>query len=134
VYASDFLVEVSDCEKFVYPDVTVVCEQVKLRPDKRKGLDVLLNPSIIIEVLSESTEKDDRGEKFECYKTLPSLKTYVLVSSKKILVEVFERTPGNHWLLKTEKDTTKNIQIGDCQILVEEIYNKVVFESQRINV
>jgi Uma2 family endonuclease len=133
VFPSDLLLKIADCERFTYPDITVVCGEVKLDDEKHGGLDVLLNPGVIVEVLSDSTEKDDRGDKFECYKTIESLHTYVLVSSKKVLVEVRERTLENNWLLKSEKDKNKTILIGECEILIEDIYNKVVFRSASIS-
>ncbi|MBC8109606.1 MAG: Uma2 family endonuclease [Verrucomicrobia bacterium] len=127
VFPSDLLLEIAECDRYTYPDIVVVRGKVETDSQKRGGLDVLLNPSIVIEVLSDTTEKDDRGDKFECYKTLPSLKTYVLVSSKKVLVEIFERTPENNWLIIAEKDISKTIQMGDCEVLLEEIYDKVIF-------
>ncbi|SFF28468.1 Uma2 family endonuclease [Thermoflexibacter ruber] len=129
VIPSDLLISLPECEKFVYADVTIVCEKVQLG-EQRYGIDVLLNPSVVIEVLSESTELYDRVEKFACYKTLKSMQQYVLVDSRKVLVETFTRTAENDWLLKSISDKGKKIKIGDCEILVEDIYHHVVFENQ----
>ena len=127
VLPSDILIEIPECQKFVYADTTVICGKVKLG-ERRHGIDVLQNPTIIIEVLSESTEHYDRGEKFLCYKTLESVKQYVLVSSEEVLAESFERTPDNFWLLKSEEKEEKSMKIGDCEIFLKDIYNKVDFE------
>jgi Uma2 family endonuclease len=126
VLPSDILLELPECQKFVYADVVIVCGKVKL--GNRQGIDVLQNPTVIIEVLSESTERYDRGEKFRCYKTLASMQQYILVSSEEVLVESFERTPDNFWLLKTEEKEEKSMKIGDCDIFLKDIYNKVGFE------
>jgi Uma2 family endonuclease len=128
VLPSDILVQLLECDKFVYPDITIVCGKVELG-ERRFGVDVLLNPTVIIEVLSESTELYDRSDKFRCYKTLPSVQQYVLVDSNKISVDSYERTPDNFWLLKSEEDEEKEIRIGDCNILLKDIYRKVGFET-----
>ncbi len=123
VYPSDFLVHLPLVDKFVYPDVSVVCGEVILG-DKKQGIDVLCNPTIVIEVLSDSTELYDRTEKFSAYQTLPSLQQYILVNSKKKQIEIFNRTKENNWLLVTENNPTKKIKIGECEILLEDIYLK----------
>jgi Uma2 family endonuclease len=127
VIPSDMLISLPECEKFVYADVSVVCEKVQLSTQKRVGLDVLLNPNVVIEVLSESTELYDRVEKFGCYKTLKSMQQYVLVDSQKILVETFTRTAEDDWLLKSTNDKSKKVKIGECEILVEDIYHHLNF-------
>lgn len=127
ILPSDILVALPECEKFVYPDISITCGEMKLG-DRRFGVDVLLNPTVIIEVLSESTELYDRSEKFRCYKTLKSLQQYVLISSEKVLIDSFERTEDDFWLLKSAEDLEKEIKIGDCSILLKDIYRKVGFE------
>jgi Uma2 family endonuclease len=127
VIPSDMLISLPECEKFVYADVSVVCEKVQLLAEKRVGLDVLLNPNVVIEVLSESTELYDRVEKFGCYKTLKSMQQYVLVDSQKILIETFTRTDEGDWLLKSTNDKSKKVKIGECEILVEDIYHHLNF-------
>jgi Uma2 family endonuclease len=128
VIPSDLLISLPECEKFVYADVTIVCEKVQLG-EQRYSIDVFLNPSVVIEVLSESTELYDRVEKFACYKTLKSMQQYVLVDSRKVLVETFTRTAENDWLLKSTNDKAQKVKIGECEILVEDIYHHVVFSN-----
>ncbi len=82
---------------YTYPDVVVACEEEKYIDDE---FDTLLNPTIIIEVLSKSTEDYDRGTKFMLYRSIPSLKNYVLVSSLEYNIEVYTRD-GEQWILTT---------------------------------
>jgi Uma2 family endonuclease len=129
IFVSDLLLKLPTCKKYVYPDLMIVCQKLELA-EKRFGVDVLLNPEIIIEVLSESTELYDRTAKFDCYKDLPSLRQYVLIDSQKVLLETYDRTPENHWLLKSEKDLAKTLAIADCEIKLADLYKLVEFEER----
>ena len=88
-------------------------------------MDALLNPEIIIEVLSDSTENYDRLDKFDCYKTIPSFREYVLVSSKKKKVEVVKKLSEAEWLRHTYTDKDLSERIGECDVLMADIYSKV---------
>ncbi|MCS6795928.1 MAG: Uma2 family endonuclease, partial [Raineya sp.] len=90
---SDMLLKLPVCEKYVYPDIVIVCGEEKY--EKYKGIDVLLNPTIIIEVLSISTAHYDSHEKLECYLTLESLQEYWLVDSEKVSVKSYKRQSNN---------------------------------------
>jgi Uma2 family endonuclease len=127
VLASNMLLKLPECNKYVYPDITIVCETIELDEAKQNGLDVLLNPTIIIEVLSESTSAYDQSEKMRCYFTLPSLQQYVLVDSEKIDLTTYTRTPENDWLLHLINQLEDKIKIDDCEIEVKDIYHKVEF-------
>ncbi len=81
---------------FTYPDVVVVCGKPEFDDEER---DTLTNPVVIVEVLSRSTEGYDRGQKFLNYRSIPSLKEYVLVSQRQMLVDHFARQPNGQWLL-----------------------------------
>jgi Uma2 family endonuclease len=125
VYASDQLVHIPSCKKFVYPDISVVCQP----PDYLQhpsGLDALNNPSVIIEVLSESTEEYDRGEKFKCYRTLSSLEQYVLVTSNEMQIETFTKQDEKHWLMTITRGADEQVNIGNCEFLLGEVYKKVL--------
>ncbi|MCU0443336.1 MAG: Uma2 family endonuclease [Microscillaceae bacterium] len=128
IFMADLLLKLPTCKKYVYPDLMIVCQKPELG-EKRLGVDVLLNPEIIIEVLSESTELYDRSTKFDCYKDLPSVRQYVLIDSQKVLAETYDRTPENHWLLKSEKDLEKSIYIADCELKLADLYKLVEFQS-----
>lgn len=93
---------------YTYPDVTVVCGKEEYLDNK---FDTLLNPTAIFEVLSTATEGYDRGIKFKLYRTLPSLKNYVLVSSTEFAAEVYTRNK-DQWILSTAKDKNDYIHIS----------------------
>ena len=95
IFPSDMKVHRVDTTRYFYPDVTVVCGESRFVDDKR---DVLLNPILLIEVLSDDTESFDRGEKFKSYLRLDSLQEYVLVSQSSPLVERYTRQETGDWL------------------------------------
>lgn len=95
VFGSDARVFVEESERTFYPDASVVCGKRRAAFDDPHAM---TNPIVLVEVLSDSTEKDDRGEKFAHYRKLASLEEYVLVSQDKKLVEVFRRSPEG-WVL-----------------------------------
>ncbi len=127
VFASDQLVSTPECEKYHYPDLSIVCKKPEFEKHAN-GLDALLNPSVIIEVLSASTEGYDRGEKFRCFRTLPSLEQYVLVSSTEKGIETFTKQDEKHWLMTSARESDDKVQIGSCEFTVGEIYRKVFLE------
>ncbi|MDQ2809137.1 MAG: Uma2 family endonuclease, partial [Chloroflexota bacterium] len=102
VYGSDLRVKVRAHGMYTYPDVTVVCGEPQLED---AHVDTLLNPTLIIEVLSPSTERYDRGAKFEYYRALPSLQEYLLIAQDQMLVEHFVRA-GEDWRLIVTRDPT----------------------------
>lgn len=128
VLSSDQLIRIEQCARYTFPDVVIVCKEPHYEKSSR-GLDALLNPTIIVEVLSDSTELYDRGDKFECYQTLDSLEEYVLVSSKKKKAEVFKRNAPNEWIHRIYNEKNPILKIGTCEIDIEEIYRKVDFEK-----
>ncbi|MGV3724709.1 MAG: Uma2 family endonuclease, partial [Actinomycetota bacterium] len=125
VYGGDLRLKVTDAGLYTYPDLTVACGDIRFE-DARS--DTLLNPLVVIEVLSPSTEAYDRGRKFSLYRTLDSLQEYVLVSQSEHRVERFTRQPDSEdWLyseavgLEAEMVLTS---IG-CRLLLSEVYRKV---------
>ena len=96
VYPSNMRVKVSATGLYTYPDVVVVCGEPTFEDE---SVDTLLNPTLIIEVLSDSTEAYDRGGKFAHYRKLASLMEYVLIAQTKPHVEYYVRQPDNRWLL-----------------------------------
>ncbi|MCK6586049.1 MAG: Uma2 family endonuclease [Polyangiaceae bacterium] len=97
VLTSDMRVKIPGRARYVYPDASVVCERPIFEDDKR---DTLLNPRLVIEVLSESSEAYDRGDKFRQYQTIPSVLEYVLLSQTEPRIEVFTRQGDGGWLLR----------------------------------
>ena len=108
---------------FTYPDVVVTCEEEKYLDNE---FDTLLNPTIIIEVLSKSTENYDRGTKFALYRSIPSLKHYVLFSSLQYLAEVYTRD-GDTWVLTTANKPEDSLYLSaiDYHFKLQDIYIQV---------
>jgi len=118
VYDSDMRVQV-DPSLYAYPDLTVVCGEGRF--DDRGNL---LNPTVIFEVLSPSTEAYDRGEKFNRYQGLPTLRQYVLVNQSKPRIEVFTRQPGDEWTFSRASGLEASIHLEsiDCTLPLREVF------------
>jgi len=122
-FESNMKLEIAEADAYVYPDLMVVCGDVKLAENTT---DVITNPVLIIEVLSPGTEAFDRGKKFEFYRTIPSLKEYVLVSQDKPRVEAYFRKDRNNWQYTVINGIEKSIVFKslDYEVKLEEIYCK----------
>ena len=132
VYGSDMRIKVNETGLYTYPDISVACEDRKLIGDKTN---TLLNPVVIVEVLSDSTESYDRGAKFEHYRQLSSLKEYVLVSQNDKKLEKFSRNSNGKWELSetTNEVTELDLPSIGCKLSIDEIYEKtddIVASSQ----
>ena len=123
-YPSDMRVKVSPTGLYTYPDVTVVCGEARFEDNQQ---DTLLNPTLIVEVLSESTEAYDRGGKFAHYRKLTSLMEYVLITQTKPHIEHYLRQPDNRWLLSEADSVQDTLQLPsiDCYLALAEVYDKV---------
>jgi Uma2 family endonuclease len=124
VYPSDMRVAGASREVFTYPDVTVVCGE----PTFADGAhDTLLDPLVIVEVLSDSTEAYDRGKKFEHYRRIASLRHYVLVAQDQPLVELYTRQGDGTWMLSEHRQGDGvALSAAGCELRVSEIYRKVL--------
>jgi len=124
VYPSDMRVKVSATGLYTYPDVVAVCGESKFEDDLR---DTLLNPSVIFEVLSESTEAYDRGKKFKNYRKLESVLDYLLVDPKSYRIEHYIRQPQNRWLLVEISGAQETVHLESigCELALAEVYDKV---------
>lgn len=124
VYPSDMRVKVSPTGLYTYPDVTVLCGQAQFDDERR---DTLLNPTLIIEVLSDSTEGYDRGKKFEHYRKLESLTEYVLIAQDRCHIESYRRQSNGQWLLVEVTDPQSRIPLPaiDGELALAEVYDKV---------
>lgn len=111
---------------YTYPDASVVCDQPQYEDDRK---DVLLNPLLVVEVLSPSTEAYDRGQKFRHYQTCPSLREYVLIAQDRSAVDHYLRQPTGQWLLTTFEslDATMPLPSLGVGLRLSEIYAKVEF-------
>jgi Uma2 family endonuclease len=124
VYPSDMRVRVRATGLYTYPDVVVVCGERRFLDEQR---DTLLNPSLLVEVLSPSTEAYDRGRKFKHYRSIESLREYLLVASDRVQAELYTRQPDGRWLLTSAdrlEDSLDLESIG-CRLALMDLYEKV---------
>jgi len=130
VFASDMKVKIKPAEKYTYPDVVVVCRKEEYADDKK---DVLLNPILIIEILSDGTEAYDRGDKFSHYQLIPSLAEYILVSQYACKIERFTRQADGTWVYAAYHRMEDVLALASiqCELLLAEVYRKVEFSGQR---
>ena len=124
VYASDMRVQVRETELYTYPDAVVVCGQPTFLDARR---DTLLNPTLVVEVLSHSTEAYDRGRKFEHYQTIESVRYYLLISSERVRTDLFMIAEGR-WSAASRLEDTIEWEAVGCQLKLADIYEKVEFE------
>jgi Uma2 family endonuclease len=124
-FGSDMLLYIPLSNRGRYPDVSVVCGQAEFYPGEPQ--DALLNPTLLIEVLSESTEAVDRGAKFDEYRSIATLREYLLVAQARNQVEHYVRQSDNQWLLTiyTEPHETIHLPSISCQLALAEIYAKL---------
>ncbi len=130
VYANDMRVKIFPTELYTYPDVVVVCDEPRFEDAE---LDTLLNPTVLIEVLSPTTEAYDRGEKFAQYRQVASLSEYILVAQNCVRVEHYLRQ-GTQWLLTAfgkQDDVLNFVSIG-CELSLREVYAKVEFPTREV--
>lgn len=126
-YDNDMKIKVSDI-KYLYPDISVVCGKPIYDNEKRT---MLKNPTLIIEVLSPSTEKYDRTTKFDYYRSMPSLQAYVIVDSRKLYVGIYQRQ-DNGWLLQEyhQLDQIVPLDVIDCSLPLSEVYYDISFDEE----
>ncbi len=127
VHTSDLRIKIQASDRYVYPDASVVCGEPLFED---AGVDTLLNPTVVIEVLSDSTEAYDRGDKFGHYQRIPTVSDYVLVSQKSVRIEHFRREPGGKWLLSIV-GPGENLVLESIGVSIEvsRVYSKVPLAS-----
>lgn len=123
VYPPDMKVAVDKYNHYTYPDISIVCGESKFVNESE---DSLVNPKVIIEVMSDSTEKYDRGKKFQSYRNISSLEEYVLVSTENKKVELFTKSSDDKWVF-SESNESGIIKLAsiDCVLNLDDIYDKV---------
>jgi len=123
-FQSDLKIKEKISGLFTYPDVVVICGEPEFYDDEK---DVVVNPAVIMEVLSKSTETYDRGFKFEWYRRIETLKDYFMVSQDKISIEYYTRNDDDSWTLKEFKKINQNIEIKSigCILELKDVYYKV---------
>ncbi len=127
VFASEMRVRTSPEISYFYPDVIVVCGEPRFEDNT---FDTLLNPMLVIEVLSPSTAAFDRGEKFEHYKQIASLQEYILVSQNNVRVEHYRRQ-GSQWIHNTFEHLEDMLPLAsiECTLPLRAIYRRVMFNA-----
>jgi len=129
VFPSEMKVWVKKRDKFFYPDLTIICDQPDFYNNRR---DTIINPKLLIEVLSKSTASFDRAEKFLSYQTFESLEEYVLISQEKALIEQFIKREDGNWIYKATigMESAVTFPSVDATLLLSEIYDLVEFETE----
>lgn len=124
VLAVEMKVRMPDSRKYFYPDITVVSGEPQFHDDRK---DVILNPVLLIEVLSKSTEAFDRGLKFQAYQQLPSLGEYLLVAQDAPFVEQFVRQDDGTWSYRAAagRESSLSLPSVECTLDLNAVYNKV---------
>lgn len=123
-FALDLKVFIESADRSVYPDVLVICGKPQFHQNRK---DTVLNPTIIIEVLSASTKNYDKGEKFDHYRTLPSLQEYLLVDQSKVYLEHFQKTGEAKWTLEEHTAGKNVVRLAaiDAELTLAELYEDV---------
>ena len=130
-YTADQKVCTDPQDLFSYPDITIVCGAPKFHDEKQ---DVILNPTVIIEVLSPTTEAYDRSEKFARYRTIQSLRDYLLIAQDRPCIEHFVRQKGKRlWLYNVETELSSSVWIDSikCELKLADVYELVEFPAKR---
>ncbi len=129
VYSSDLRVKIQASGLYTYPDATIVCGELQFEDDAG---DTLLNPTLVVEVLSDSTEQYDRGRKSNHYRQISSLREIVLISQETTHVECFVRQKADGWLMTEQKLPTGSVTLQSLSISLDmtEIYRNVAFKKK----
>ena len=129
IFPGDMRLMAEEDSSYTYPDLIIVCGRPRYADTVPE---TLLNPTVIVEILSPSTEGRDRGRKLQRYRQIDTLQEYVLVSQSSYHVECFSREAEGGWLLTDAvgREANLNLPSLDCQISLDEIYQQVQFETE----
>jgi Uma2 family endonuclease len=129
IFPSDLKIHSLGNSLYTYPDLSIICGEIE-RLENNKN--IVTNPTVLIEVLSESTQDYDRGGKFKLYRDIPSLKEYILISSLEILVEKYNKQIDNTWVLHEYKNVEDSVAINSINfsLSVAALYRNVVLEEK----
>jgi Uma2 family endonuclease len=128
-YQAEMRVRVARTRLYTYPDITVVCGEPHFADNE---FDTLLNPTLLVEVLSPSTERYDRGRKFQHYREIDSLREYVLIAQDQPRIERFLRQDDGTWLLSDASGLEGRIELASigCTLALADVYEQVTFEAE----
>ncbi|SRR5712692_3276072 len=130
VFLANMRIKVPSLPPYRYADVSALCGQASF--EKIGGVDVLTNPTLIIEVLSESTEAYDRGDKFTHYKSIPSLKEYLLIAQHRPHITQYVKQDDGSWSYREVNDLSTRLHLPsvDCVLELGEVYRDVSFPAE----
>ncbi|MEQ1645626.1 MAG: Uma2 family endonuclease [Pyrinomonadaceae bacterium] len=130
---SEMRIEVPDYPPYRYPDLTALCGEPEI--EKVGGIDVLSNPQLIVEILSDSTEAFDRGDKFSYYKSIPSFTEYLLIAQHRPHVSQFVKHGDGFWANYEYNDLSESVELRSvgCSIPLSAIYRGVTFPEPEPN-
>ncbi len=131
VFNSDMKVKTGS-GRYYYPDVSALCQLAEFTADRPPSL---LNPAVVIEVLSDSTEKDDRGKKARHYATIRSLRQYILIAQDEVLIEVYTRVEADQWDFRRVADLEAVIEVSSvgASLPVREVYRNTLDSAEPSN-
>ena len=126
IFPSDQRIHCPANSFFTYPDASIVCDEIE-RLEKRN--DTITNPVVIIEVLSKRTKNYDRGDKFKLYRSIPTLKEYILISSLEVSVERYTKQANDFWYFRESASAEDNLEIETIgfSCLIKTLYHNVTF-------
>lgn len=129
VYSSQMRIRIPAVSRYTYPDVVAITDRPELEEDE---LDVLVNPAVIVEVLSDSTADYDRGEKFQNYRTIDTLQEYLMIYQDSPRIEHYVRQPDGSWIFSESTNIGETIHLPsiDCELPLSEVYDDVEFEGE----
>lgn len=124
IFVTDQRLWIPELEQYTYPDVMVTPRPAELNPDRK---DTVVNPILVAEVLSDSTEKYDRGEKFEAYRAIPTFQEYVLIAQAKPHVEQYIKQAENQWLFMEYRDLSQTFELRSLNVTItlSELYEVI---------
>ena len=124
VYTTDLRLQILKANMFTYPDVMLICGKIEFAPGRK---DMVLNPVVIMEVLSESTSNYDRSQKFAAYRQIPSLQEYVLLEQSRVYVEIFRRDKTRFWVFEALEELKSILKLKSVgiEIPLTAIYENV---------
>jgi Uma2 family endonuclease len=127
VFMGDVRLWIPKRKIYTYPDVMIIASTPEYYNNRK---DTIVNPMVIIEVLSKSTQRYDRGDKFTAYRTIPTFQEYVLLDQTQMRVEQFYKTGKKQWALREYDEEDESIALASVpfQIDLEDLYSKVKFE------
>jgi Uma2 family endonuclease len=131
VFSADMRIKVPSAPPYRYGDLSALCGEAEF--EEVSGVDTLVNPELIVEVLSPSTEAYDRGDKFTHYKSIPTLREYLLVSQHRPHVTHLFKQDDGKWIHSEANDLESSVRLDslDCELPMSEIYRDVTFDDVR---